>query len=304
MAYTASNVFLRKVALEVDPFWVSCMRATPMSLLGWLLVSRHAMRREEVLPRGMLLVYLLLTAVFVQLGGNVAFQWSLRIVGLAVSIPLLFGTLIIAGAVLARVFLHEPVTPRSAIAMLIVIAAIGLLTAGASEASRAVNAESLVRPDRTTVALAVGAACLSGLAYAVAGVVIRRAVTGTVPVVSTLVVIATTGVVINGTASFMRLGSSGLLATTSTELRDMLLAGVFNAVAFFSLGKALQLIRVVHVNTLNASQTMLAAVAGVVLFREALSEALLLGVGLTVLGLVLMQGSERRVVSQRQAESA
>ena len=212
---------------------------------------------------------------------------------LAVAIPLLFGTLIIGGAVLGRVWLSEPVTPRSAVAMSIMIAAIGLLSVGARDASLAVSAELPTSPTTWTIALGVGAACLSGLAYGTAGVVIRRAVTRSLPVVSTLVVIATMGVVINGPLSVLRLGVDGLLSTSRTELADMLFAGVFNAVAFFSLGKSLQLLRVVHVNALNASQAALAALAGVVLFGEALSHELLAGVGLTILGLVMIQGSQR-----------
>lgn len=304
LAYTAANVFLRKVALDVDPFLASCVRASPMAMLGWGLVCLSAVKGQAVLPSGRLLLYLVLTGIFVQLGGNVAFQWSLRIVGLSIAIPLLFGTLIIAGAVMGRIWLSESVTPRSAVAMFILIAAIGLLSAGAREASLSVSAALPSSPDTWTIALGIGAACLSGLAYATAGVVIRRTVTRSIPVASTLVVIATMGVVINGPASLLRLGVDGLLATSRTEMADMLLAGLFNAVAFFALGKSLQLIRVVHVNALNASQTTLAALAGVVLFGEALSLPLVAGLGLMILGLVLMQGSERSAAEGGQRSAA
>ena len=166
------------------------------------------------------------------------------------------------------------------------------------------SAELPTSPTTWTIALGVGAACLSGLAYGTAGVVIRRAVTRSLPVVSTLVVIATMGVVINGPLSVFRLGVSGLLSTSLTELADMLLAGLFNAVAFFSLGKSLQMLRVVHVNALNASQAALAALAGVVLFGEALSHELLAGVGLTILGLVMIQGSQRPAAGPKDLSSS
>ena len=50
----------------------------------------------------------------------------------------------------------------------------------------------------------------------------------------------------------------------------------------------MQLTSVVYVNALNATQATLAAVAGVLIFREALSPWLALGVGLTIAGLMLL----------------
>ena len=69
----------------------------------------------------------------------------------------------------------------------------------------------------------------------------------------------------------------------------MILAGLANALAFFALAKSLQLIEVVHVNALNASQVAMAAVAGVVLFNESLTTPLVVGVLLTGFGLLLMR---------------
>ena len=67
------------------------------------------------------------------------------------------------------------------------------------------------------------------------------------------------------------------------------LAGVSNAVAFWALTKALQLTGVVYVNALNASQTAMAALAGVFFFQEAITLPLMAGVALTAVGLLLMK---------------
>ena len=73
----------------------------------------------------------------------------------------------------------------------------------------------------------------------------------------------------------------------------LLAAGTFNVVAFAALTKALHLSSVLFVNALNASQTAMAAVIGVLLFREAFTLPMLTGVLLTVVGLLIMKGRRR-----------
>ena len=73
----------------------------------------------------------------------------------------------------------------------------------------------------------------------------------------------------------------------------MLAAGVCNTIAFVSLTKSLQLTSVVYVNALNATQATLAALTGVLIFREALSPWLALGVGLTIAGLLVLAYAHR-----------
>jgi drug/metabolite transporter, DME family len=56
-----------------------------------------------------------------------------------------------------------------------------------------------------------------------------------------------------------------------------------------ALTRSLQLTSVVYANALNATQAGLAALAGIVFFQEAQSGELLVGVLLTIAGLVLMR---------------
>jgi drug/metabolite transporter, DME family len=112
---------------------------------------------------------------------------------------------------------------------------------------------------------------------------------GRYPISSMLLVVCTTGVATLGAASFTTIGWSGIVATPAADWGLMLTAGVLNAVAFFALSKALRLVTVVHVNLVNASQVAMAAVAGVAFFNEAWTAALSIGVGLTVLGLLVMR---------------
>jgi drug/metabolite transporter (DMT)-like permease len=92
-----------------------------------------------------------------------------------------------------------------------------------------------------------------------------------------------------GSLSVARLGLAGLAATEPGDLAVMLLGGVCNALAFVALTKSLQLTSIVYVNALNATQATMAALAGVLFFHEAASNSLLLGIGLTIVGLLFMR---------------
>jgi len=295
IGYTAANIYLRKLAGDVDPVWISCIKAVPVAIVAWALIVHRSANATLVWLPSRDLVRLVLAAIAVQLGGNVAFQWTLGVIGLAMTVPLMFGSLIIFGALMGRIFLREPITNRSAVSMILLIVAICVLSLGAEQAHASVAAQlrGLAQQSPWLLAAAVGAACVAGLAYAMIGVVMRGLLRERVPIATTLVVISTTGVIVLGTVSLGRLGPSGLLSTEPWQLFDMLIAGTFNMVAFFALSKSLQLIPVVHANALNASQAALAGVAGVVIFGEALSASLVAGAFLTVIGLIAVQGGHR-----------
>jgi drug/metabolite transporter (DMT)-like permease len=254
----------------------------------------------------------------VQLGGNLAFQFALSTIGLALTVPLCFATLLFAGAIMGRVWLGEAITLRAAGAMGLFVAAIGLLAWHAEHARRALEQSErragqrqnvAARPEslgqatsNSTVqspgdALAAAtrargisfgllAAAASGIAYALSAVVIRSAAR-TESIAATLGTISLTGVVSLGILSLWRNGLPTLLATETTALALMLTAGTLNAAAFFALGKSLELTTVAHANMLNASQVALAAIAGVLVFDEPADAALGVGISLMLVGLLL-----------------
>lgn len=287
IGYTAANICLRTVS-HYDPVWVSAVKAAPTILLfgPWLFTVWR--RGQLEFPGWRIIAALTTVAVIGQLFGNVVFQWSLGIVGIAMVVPLTLGAMIVAGALLGRLMLAESVTVRMALASLVLIIAICVLSLGAGNASA-----HIVTPGTSVTTLlvvaGVAAACLSGVSYALLGVVIRQSVTGKMHVAMSLVVVTLVGVVTLGPFAYLRVGWTGMISTPPGAFAIMLLAGFFNAVAFLALTKALQLIPVVYVNALNATQATMAAVAGVLLFREPPSLALWIGVGLTVIGLLTMQ---------------
>jgi drug/metabolite transporter (DMT)-like permease len=177
-----------------------------------------------------------------------------------------------------------------AVATAVLISAIGVLSVGVEHAD-----EPLTQAEANAWRLAAGVAgaCLSGFAYAVLSVVIRRCVTTATPMSTTMFVTTLTGAVSLGAVSWVKLGPAELLATPPPDLTMMLLAGFWNAVAFVMLTKALQLTSVVYVNALNASQVAMAGLAGIFVFQERLTLPLILGVLLTATGLVLMRKPRR-----------
>lgn len=280
LAYTATNIFLKEVD-EFDPFFVSCLKNVPVVVLCaiWLWQGRPG---GKPLSTRMLLV-LVATAVVVQIVGNAGYQWALLRVGLAITVPLSFSTIIAGGAILSRLFLGEPITPRLALAMAVIVAAVATLSLGAEEA----KTDPGVAAAGASAALGVVVACASGLAYSLSGIVIRAGANQQASLPATIGIYSLTGVPLLGALALWNSGWPTLAATPAWDLMVMLLAGACNALAFFALGKSLTYLPVAVVNTLNASQAALSAVAGVMLFAEPLTLGLMVGCGLTILGLLL-----------------
>lgn len=288
VTYTAANIFLRAVA-DCDPIWVSAVKSWPTLLIMAPWVLAIGWNGGRIWPDRKTVGLLIFAGLLGQLGGNILFQWSLGIIGIALVVSLSLGTMILAGAILGRLFLAEAISPRTLLAIGILLAAIGSLSLGAGDASRSLT-DLNITGETSLWRLTAGviAAALCGVAYAVLGVVIR-AVTGQVSVPMTLLIVAFVGAVSLGAFSFQRIGWSGMWQTRPEDLAMMLLAGICNAVAFFALSQALRTTPVVYVNSLNATQATLAAIAGVLLFGESLSWPLLFGVLLTIVGLVCMK---------------
>jgi len=301
VGYTGANICLRAVS-DCDPIWVSCVKSIPtIALIGpWLFVLAH--RGVRILPSAQVFWALVLAGALGQFGGNVMFQWSLGIIGIALAVPICLGSIIVSGAFTGRIFLGETVTRRSAIAVAILIAAIFILSVGAGDAYDSVS-NGAASPEGSlpyfNICAGIAAAAFSGFAYAVLGVVIKYGVNEKTPASTTMVIIAMIGVIGLGAGSWMRIGLEQMLATTSTDLGVMTLAGLFNAMAFLALTRALQLTPVTFVNALNASQVAMAAIAGVLIFHEEPSIPMVVGVMLTVVGLLQMR---RRRVAEAETQ--
>jgi drug/metabolite transporter, DME family len=287
LAYTAVNICMRQLAsLRSDPIWAVFNRelVTTVAVGLWLLYQ--AIRGRPTLPSGRTLGRILLVGLLIQVIGNVGVQWALGVVGLAVTIPAVYGIMICSGAVLGRVWLGERVSLRSTAAIALLLVALVLLGMGAEAAGRSIAAKDAVPPGTLMLVLGVVAGGLAGGVYAVLNITIRHSVTRTTLPTAVAFLVTLTGVVSLGPLSVYRLGLPALLSTPWVDLGLMTAAGLFNLIGFMALINGLQRITVVHANALSASQVAMAAVAGMALFREPPNPWLLLGICLTIAGIV------------------
>ena len=222
--------------------------------------------------------------LLIQVVGNVCAQWSLGVVGLAITIPAVFGLLMTGGAVLGHFWLGERVSLRSMAAIALLLASLVLLGQGAESAGRSIGASDAISASPLMLALAVAAAGLAGAVFAVLNITIRHSVTRTTLPMAIAFLIPMTGVISLGPIFIFRLGIDQLAHTPWEQLALMAAAGLFNLIGFVALIHGLQRTTVVHANALNASQVAMASVAGIALFHESPNPWLLVGVFLTIVG--------------------
>ena len=128
------------------------------------------------------------------------------------------------------------------------------------------------------------------------GAVLRHATRELSTLSQSLTIVSTVGLVGLAGVSSWSVTSSEFSAITMEQILMMLAAGLLNCLAFVALTRALQLMPLVYVHALNATQATMAAVAGVLIFGEAQSSFLVSGLVLTIAGLLLMHGARHNPV--------
>jgi drug/metabolite transporter (DMT)-like permease len=220
-----------------------------------------------------------------QLAATLPLLWAMAVVGLAIAITLSLGTSLITTAMLGRFVLGERVSGQSLGAIGLLIAAVVCLTFGVEGAATLPSTETGFS---FSFALAIAVSCVAGVIYGLLNVSVRRSVTGGVPAGFVALVIPTMGVVCLAPACFWRLGPSGILATPAEDALVMLVSGLLNVIAWFAIIRGLQTTSAVHANVLTASQVAMAALAGILLFEEAITLSLVAGVVMTIAGMVMI----------------
>ncbi len=289
--YTVANICMRKVAaLGAEPLWAVGNKefVTVLAAAPWMLM--RAARGMKVWPAPKEFLYIVLVGLAIQVIGNIGVQWSLGVVGLAVTIPASIGSSLIFGATFGVVLLKEKVSARSLFAIGLLIGSLAILGIGAKTASlnETSAAAPAVAPMASVALLAFFCSVTAGMTYALLSIVIRRSMTGTTPQSALVFLITFCGAASLWPISFYQHGLSVITSTTSQQYFWIYSAGIFNLLGFLSITKGLGLTTVVHGNSLNSSQVALAAIAGVVFFNEPLTAWLVAGAALTALGIMLI----------------
>ena len=287
VSYTAANTCLRQLSTTVDPAWTTCIKESMACLFAGFCILVKLFRGLPAFPRRKEVGILIAVGLAVQLIGNLGLLWSMGKIGLAVAIPTNSGTQLLVCALFGGIILGERVTFRSAMALGLLLIALVLLGFGAEAAGRAMaSADSPSLP--ATIALAVAASCIAGVSYAGLSIAMRRSSNLRIAQSTLLFIVAGVGVAAMWPLSCYRMGVDGLLATSPKAFAWMLSAGVFNLIGFFGFAKGLQLTSVVHASVLNASQVAMSAVVGMIYFQEPRNPWLVLGVMVTLLGILLI----------------
>ena len=108
------------------------------------------------------------------------------------------------------------------------------------------------------------------------------------PVAATLFLFSATGFLLLCPLSLALLPLETIAATSSQEWATIAVAGTFNAIGFFAITHAMRHLNISRANVINASQNALCAVGAVLIFGESLTGFGLLGIGLTIAGLLIL----------------
>ena len=147
VGYTAANVCLR-TATDSDPVWVSAVKSVPTVAIFGPYLALRAFKALPIGPSPQAFWFLVATGLLGQLGGNVAFQWSLGVIGLALAVPLCLGMMIVFGAWLGWSFLGERVTWRTIASMIVLFVAVMVVCLGATHGTGVARQGDLGQPAR------------------------------------------------------------------------------------------------------------------------------------------------------------
>jgi DME family drug/metabolite transporter len=291
VSYSLANLALRGLSGRHDDLawsiWVSAIKALPTVILAACLLWRRRRRGLVLYPTAKPIPILIAGAFLMQFGGNLGFQVALGHIGLAITVPFVFAFIICAGVMLGKMFLGDRVSPKTVLSMLIMTASIILLSYAAKLAAT-VSDEGAADTTTKIVWFGILMAVVSGSSYGINGVVIRKIARDTLPIESILIIYSLTGLICFGTMGPLMLGQARLLQILPDEWTMMFLAGIFNAIAFFCITHALKLLNITLVNVVNASQNAMCAVIAVAVYSEPVSTPLILGIGLSIVGLLAL----------------
>ncbi len=297
IGYSLTNVCLRSLT-GLDPIWVSFLKAIPTVTLFAPIAIWQVATRRAALPSASSVAVLIAAAVSSQLLGNALLQWSFGIIGVAMSVPLCLGGMIVVGVFISKWFLQEHLTRWQTWGTCsLVLALVTLSMAGGGAVQSVVDEKT----QWWLTVVGILAPISSGVSYAFLSIAIRRGVSREASMFMTTSLICAVGMIILGPLSLLTAGIEKIAQTTWPQYGVLLVAGLLNAGAFVSLTLSFRYAPVIVGNAANSLQNPLSALAGVYLFHEADSINLKIGVALTVLGVVMMGLKENPAV--RQANS-
>ncbi len=295
VGYVTSYLFDKIAVAHVDPLIGPLFRRLPSLVLGILLLFAQRMT-SQLDPKSKQFVGRPTIIVFVISGitstmGTFAYYYALRFGGVVLTVPI-SQTLVLWGMVIGWLYLGERFSSKGVLGIVAVLMGLMLLSYGQSQGV-AVSGQWYY---------AIPLALTSAMGWGIAGTLwrdgqLRGAHQSTaislqfgVGIFLSVMVLALAG----------RLGAIG--AAHVKDILALFAGGLLSGVvAIYCLFTALRLMSVARVYTLNSLTSLLAALLGHLLFGEYLNGLMLVGIGMTCLGVVLVQVHKPAV--ERRAEA-
>jgi drug/metabolite transporter (DMT)-like permease len=283
LSYALSTLFLRIAVrdYELNYLMGAVLRATPTflftSIVGLRMGRRDPASRSpfsDWRPLAMLVAYGALTFVL----GNPTYFAALQVGGVLIATPVV-GTMAFWSAVIAAIFLRQPLNWKMVAGILVTVGGITLLARGQV-------ANVTVTPDWW---LAIPMALGTALCWSASGALITATMERGVDRFRALAVATGSGILF---LNIYLLLTGNLSAYAETPLwihGAVLLGGTLNAVALVSVTTALSLTSVASATTVNSLQIGLAPLLAWIFLGEELSWLMAMGIAVIVAGVIVVQ---------------
>ena len=285
-AYSGANIAMKQLSdLGTNDCWATAGRETMTVLIVGPYLLWQTVRNRDYWPSWKIISLLIVMGLGTQLIGNLGYQFSLGVIGLSLTIPIIFASMLVTTALTSVIFLREKISLRAFCAICLLGLAIGVLQFGTGEPA---TDESLATSKTSLASLAFLASCLAGAIYGAMNVTIRHAMTQGTHKPGVLVIITGIATVTLFPYLMVQNGTAVIAQTSGEQWLLILASGLCNLVGFYFLNKGLELTTAVHVNVTTSSQVAIAAIAGLFIFGEQMTIYLAIGTALTVLGVILI----------------
>lgn len=327
--YAASNTTMRFLTdYNLDSDWILFYKELIglFILVPWLFLRFFQGRFRFISKR--LIFYVFFAAILCQLVGAHLQVLGYAVIGLVIAVPLIQSSTLLGVAILGRSFLGDPLSRRRKIAMVILIAAVMLLSIG-KELTLESGAGTMVSQNAGFFLLVAAGTVVAGISFSIYIIILRSVIrkywhednsawlsfqfsqwvgfdfqacpreTGKhcyapFPVTLMMSVVLGVGIMIFGSCLFWKHnGITGFYHVPLWAWGVIPISGICNMVGFFFQIQGLRMTTAVQASLIAVSQILVLSLIGCVFFKETINLLVLLGLALTVYGVVMSAKPEK-----------
>jgi drug/metabolite transporter (DMT)-like permease len=331
--YAVSNTTIRFLTdYQLNSDWILFFKElTGFSLLiPWLILRFYQGRFRFISKR--LIFYIVFASVFCQLIGAHLQILGYAVIGLIISVPLIQSSTLLGVAIFGRYLLGDPLSRRRKIVIAILITAVVLLSVGKELTT---ETPQTMEPQSTGIFLLVAAGTVvAGIAYSFYIIILRYIIrkywhdenstwlsfqfsqwigfdfskrsleTGTrqyapFPVTLMMSIVLGVGLIIFSSGLFMRQGIAGFYNVPPIAWYVIPISGISNMVGFFFQIQGLRMTTAVQASLIAVSQMIVLALIGFMFFSEQINLLVIVGLILTIYGVVMSAKPENNETSSR-----